>query len=185
LSDDFSGRKFGVQWSLFDSKPEEMRRVNYEARGLRLAAKGSSPADSSPLTCLAGDRSYVAEVTVDLEGDAEGGLLLFYNPKAFVGIGLSRRDRVLKTYLSAEDQTWMHVPMQASGLRIRVTNQENVVTYHYSVDDGKTWQLHSLRMEVSGIHHNVFGGFMSLRIGIYSAGEGSVVIRDFTYRAIA
>jgi xylan 1,4-beta-xylosidase len=185
LSDDFSGRKFGVQWSLFDSKPEEMRRVNYEAYGLRLAAKGSSPADSSPLTCLAGDRSYVAEVTVDLEGDAEGGLLLFYNPKAFVGIGLSRRDRVLKTYLSAEDQTWMHVPMQASGLRIRVTNQEHVVTYHYSVDDGKTWQQHSLRMEVSGIHHNVFGGFMSLRIGIYSAGEGSVVIRDFTYRAIA
>ncbi|WP_266157064.1 family 43 glycosylhydrolase [Dyella silvatica] len=184
LSDDFSSRKFGVQWSLADPQLEEIKRVSYEAGGLRLTAKGSSPADCSPLTCLPGDRSYVAEVTLDLLGDAEGGLLLFYSPKAFVGIGLSRREQILKTFEYAEEQTWMRIPMQASGLCIRVTNQDHIVTYHYSVDNGKTWQLHSLRMEVSGIHHNVFGGFLSLKIGVYSAGEGSVVARDFKYRAI-
>ena len=39
-------------------------------------------------------------------------------------------------------------------------------------------------MEVSGIHHNVFGGFLSLKIGIYSAGDGSIRVSRFTYRAL-
>lgn len=183
LSDDFSTHKFGVQWSLFHSRPEEMMRVSYEAGSLRLAAKGRSPADTSPLTCLPGDRSYVAEVSIELVGDAEGGLLLFYNPKAFVGIGLSRQG--LKTFEYAEELDWMRAPLPTSRLRMRLTNQDHVVTFHYSMDDGKTWRLHDMRMEVSGLHHNTFGGFLSLKIGIYSAGEGSIVVRDFRYRAIA
>jgi xylan 1,4-beta-xylosidase len=39
-------------------------------------------------------------------------------------------------------------------------------------------------MEVSGLHHNVFGGFLSLRLGIYAAGNGEVRLRDFRYSAI-
>ena len=38
--------------------------------------------------------------------------------------------------------------------------------------------------EVSGIHHNVFGGFLSLKVGIYSTGAGAVKFSDFSYRAI-
>jgi xylan 1,4-beta-xylosidase len=30
----------------------------------------------------------------------------------------------------------------------------------------------------------VFGGFLSLKIGLYSAGKGSVLMRDFDYRAV-
>lgn len=48
----------------------------------------------------------------------------------------------------------------------------------------KSWQLHGLRMEVSGLHHNVFGGFISLKLGIYCAGSGSVRLSDFKYRAL-
>jgi xylan 1,4-beta-xylosidase len=39
-------------------------------------------------------------------------------------------------------------------------------------------------MEVSGIHHNVFGGFLSLKLGVYAAGAGTVRLRDFRYRAL-
>jgi len=45
--------------------------------------------------------------------------------------------------------------------------------------------LHTLRMEVSGIHHNVFGDFLSLKLGIYCAGKGTARLGDFRYRAIA
>jgi xylan 1,4-beta-xylosidase len=38
---------------------------------------------------------------------------------------------------------------------------------------------------VSGIHHNVFGGFLSLKVGVYAAGGGTVRLRDFRYRALA
>jgi xylan 1,4-beta-xylosidase len=182
LSDGFAGRALGLQWSLHDPRPGEMKRLRQEAGCLRMLAKGSSPADSSPLTCLPGDRAYVVEVTLDLEGDAEGGLLLFYNPKAFVGIGFT--PQTMKTFEYAGELAWMRAPVSTRSVRLRLTNDNNVVTYHYSHDGGRTWALHGLRMEVSGIHHNVFGEFLSLRVGIYSANEGSIVMRDFDYRAL-
>lgn len=183
LSDDFSTDKFGIQWSFHDPAPDEKSRVRYESKGLRLAARGNSPTDSSPLTCGVVDRAYEAEVTLDLTGKAEGGLLLFYNHKGYVGLGFTPDE--VKTYQYAEEQTWLRAPMKTSSVRIRVTNDRHIVTYRYSHDNGKTWTLHGHRMEVSGMHHNVFGGFLSLKIGIYSAGEGSVRLRDFKYRAMA
>ena len=67
---------------------------------------------------------------------------------------------------------------------MRLTNDAHVLTWHYSFDGGRTWRLHGTRMEVSGIHHNVFGGFLSLRAGLYSAGQEAVRFRDFRYRAL-
>ena len=182
LSDDFSSNRFGSQWSFHDPKPDEMARATYQPGALRITGRGTSPADSSPLTCGVGDRSYEAEVTLELEGAAEGGLLLFYNAKAFVGLGFTpERSR---TFAWNEEQPWMSAQVATKSVRIRVTNDNNVVTWHTSHDDGKTWRLHGLRMEVSGLHHNVFGGFLSLKIGIYSAGTGAVKLRNFTYRAM-
>ncbi len=182
-SDDFSSNRFGVQWCFHDPKPDDLNRATYEDRALRIMARGTSPADSSPLTCGVGDRSYEAEVTLDLHDGAEGGLLLFYNPKAFIGLAFTPEKS--RTFAWNDEQTWMSAAMPTSSVRIRVTNVENVITWHYSHDDGKTWVLHGLRMEVSGLHHNVFGGFLSLKIGLYAAGQGSVTVRGFTYSALA
>ena len=57
------------------------------------------------------------------------------------------------------------------------------MTFHYAYDDGRTWKRHGTRMEVSGLHHNVFGGFLSLRVGLYAAGAGEARLTDFRYRA--
>lgn len=182
LSDDFKTSKFGIQWSFHDPKPDTMTRVRYDNGSLLIAAAGRSPADSSPLTCPVGDRSYQAEVTLELSGGAEAGLLLFYNHKAFVGVGFDAEN--IRTFASAEEQGWMRSKSGTSRLRIRMQNRENVVTFWYSRNDGATWDLHGLRMEVSGIHHNVFGGFLSLKVGIYCAGKGAVRVSDFRYRAV-
>jgi xylan 1,4-beta-xylosidase len=182
LSDDFSASRFGTQWSFHDPAADEMQRVHYEAKALRLDARGTTPADSAPLTCPVGDRAYEAEITLDLDGGAEGGLLLFYNHKAFVGIGFTPEE--MKTWQYAEEQAWSRMKMATGRVRIRVTNDENVITWHYSHDAGKTWIRHPTRMEVSGLNHNVFGGFLSLKIGIYSVGAGRIALRDFRYRAL-
>lgn len=50
------------------------------------------------------------------------------------------------------------------------------------MDDGD-WARHPTRMEVSGIHHNVFGGFLSLRPALFAEGRGAAFFRDLTYRA--
>jgi xylan 1,4-beta-xylosidase len=182
LSDDFSTRRFGVQWAFHDPAPNEMQRVSYEKNAMLLRAKGQSALDTIPLTCSVGDRSYETEVTIELIGEAEGGLLLFYNQKAFVGIGFTPEH--IKTYQYAEELgEWARQPNTARTLRLCVTNDNHVITYRYSQDGGRTWQLHFARMEVSGIHHNVFGGFLCLKVGIYSAGSGSIRLSQFTYRA--
>lgn len=183
LSDDFSHDRLGTQWAFHEPRPDEMQRVHYGKNALRLTGAGTSPADGSPLTCVVGDHRYVAEVTLEFAGDGEGGLLLFYNHKAFVGLGFTPTG--LRVFQYAEEQTWARQPMTARRVRIRLTNDANVVTCHYSLDEGRAWTRLDTRMEVSGIHHNVFGGFLSLRIALYSAGKGAVEFSDFSYRALA
>ncbi|EDY81542.1 glycosyl hydrolase, family 43 [Verrucomicrobiia bacterium DG1235] len=181
LSDEFSSNKFGVQWSFHDPSPNEMERVSYGSKSLELKGEGSSPVDSSPLTCIAVDRAYRVEVSMELHGEVEGGLFLFYNSKAFVGLGFT--GNTVRTYQYAGTEDWANVPLEARKVRVRITNDRNVITYHYSTDNGNSWRLHPTRMEVSGLHHNVFGGFLSLRIGICSFGTGKVKLSQFSYRA--
>lgn len=39
-------------------------------------------------------------------------------------------------------------------------------------------------MEVSGYHRNVLGGFLSLKLALFSAGRGEVRARDSVYRGL-
>lgn len=183
LSDDFSSDRLGTQWCLFQPGDNGLARISRGSGALALAGAGTSPADSAPLLCTLVDRSYELEVTVDVPDGGEGGLLLFYNHKAFVGLGFTPES--VKTFQYAEEHPWARVPRPGGGpVRVRLANDAHVLTWHYSFDDGRTWRLHGTRMEVSGIHHNVFGGFLSLRAGLYSAGRAPVRFRDFRYRAL-
>jgi len=64
---------------------------------------------------------------------------------------------------------------------VKLVNHDNVVTIHTS-RDGRQWTKHSWQREVSGFHHNVFGGFLSLRIALVAAGAGEVRFRRFRYQ---
>lgn len=184
LSGGFEAERFGVQWCFHQPGPDEERRIARDGDALILAASGTSPANSAPLVCLVGDRAYQVEVAMELDGnDIEAGLLLYYNPKAFIGLGFAAD--TVKTYQYAEELPWARVPRKNRNLRVRMTNNAHVVTFEHSHDDGRTWTLHGTRMEVSGMHHNVFGGFLSLRAGLYAVGKGAVRLRDFRYRAVA
>lgn len=182
LSDNFSTNKFGTQWAFHNPGPQENVRVRYRKNSLELTAAGGSPLDSSPITCGVRDRAYQVEVTMTLVEGAEAGLLLFYNHKAFIGVGFT--PEVVKTYQYAEEQTWARLPIKNSRVRVRMINDHHVITFQYSQDNGRTWKLHPTRMEASGMHHNVFGGFLSLNVGIYCAGSGKVLLNDFQYRAL-
>ncbi|KQZ28220.1 family 43 glycosylhydrolase [Duganella sp. Root1480D1] len=181
LSDDFSTNKFGVQWSFFAPGPDEIQRARFDGKGLVIKGKGSSPADCSPLTCVVGDRDYEASVVLDISAGAQGGLLLYYSQRAYCGIGFSPEQ--MFTYHCSEEQSWMRENVSAGTIHIRLTNRANVLTFHYSWD-GVQWIKHPWQMEVSGFHHNVFGGFRSLKVGIYSAGSGEVRARQFSYRGL-
>ena len=76
----------------------------------------------------------------------------------------------------------MRQDLQTATVRLRVVNHANIVTFYHSRDGG-AWVKHSWQMEVSGFHHNVLGGFLSLKFGVYCAGVGTVKLRNFVYMA--
>ncbi|MDE2184378.1 MAG: family 43 glycosylhydrolase [Alphaproteobacteria bacterium] len=181
LSDDFSASKLGLEWGFFAPATDEMTRLAYENNSLVLKGKGTTLADCSPLTVIVGDRSYEAEVALEMSGEAQGGLAIFYNEhgNAAVGFGCEQ----MYTYYQGGEQSWMRQKVPSNTVHIKVTNRCNVLTWHYSFD-GRNWIQHSWQMEVSGLHHNVFGGFLSLRPAIFAAGKGEVRMRNFVYRGL-
>ncbi len=182
LSDDFSRNRMGVQWTFHAPGPDELSRLRWQDGSLLMRGKGKSLADCSPLVCIAGDRSYACSVELEITGDGHGGLGLFYDERGHVGIGFSTTQ--LLTYGYGQEHSWMRESIATRKVHLHLTNHENVVTFRHSHDDGRTWQQHPWQMEVSGLHHNVFGGFVSLRPALFSAGAGEVRARNFVYRGL-
>lgn len=182
LSDDFSADRFGVQWSFFNPGPDDPPRARYAEHALVIAGKGTTLADCSPLTFLVGDRSYEAEITLEIGAGAQAGICLFYSERMFCGFGFSNTQ--MFTYNYGQEHSWMRQAMATRTVRLRVTNQAHIVTFHYSHDGGATWVQHPWQNDLSGYHHNVLGGFLSLKFGVFCIGGGKATLRDFVYRGV-
>jgi beta-xylosidase len=180
LSDDFTKPRFGTQWSFFNPSKDEMSRVRVGGGVMTLKGAGVSPKDSSPLTFIVGDQAYEIEVDVELSPGAVGGVILFYDQQLYCGLGFNEKAFVTHQYGIERGR-----PANPHGrrMRMRMKNDRHIVTFHTSTD-GQTWKKFDRQMEISGYHHNVRGGFLMLRPGVYAAGDGEVKFRDLKYRAL-
>jgi xylan 1,4-beta-xylosidase len=181
LSDDFSAKSLAQQWSFYDPGENESQRLRFEPGALVVKGKGAQPRDCSPLTFLAGELAYQFEVDVEVSGDAHAGVLLYYNRRLYCGLGFDAKRFTMHRY--GLERTRGRAANAGTKLRLRVTNDRHIVTYHWS-DDGKTWNKYDVQMEVSGYHHNVAGDFLSLRPGIYVAGAGEARFSNLRFRAL-
>lgn len=189
LSDDFSTDRMGTLWAFYDPATNEAKRVKRAGGALEMAGKGKTPSDCSPLCCIAGDHAYRVTVDIEIDANAEGGLLLYYNRRLYAGLGLNPQGLMMHRYglqrprgaIPGQRET---AGVTASKLAIRLTNDHNILTIHTSDDGRKSWHKFDVQMEVSGYHHNVAYDFLSLRPAIYAAGEGKVRFRNFTYEAM-
>jgi xylan 1,4-beta-xylosidase len=180
-SDDFSTNRMGVQWSFYKGNAADRDRFRYESNQLVLKAKGTSPADSSPLWFVTGDHAYEVQVEIDADPGATAGLLLFYNQRLYIGLGYSATNFIMHSYGIERPQA--KPPPIGRTLHLRLRNDRHIVTIEYSVD-GVQWERYDRGMEVSGYHHNVGYDFLSLRPALYAAGSGEVRFRNFRYRAL-
>ncbi|MHA6720646.1 family 43 glycosylhydrolase [Sphingomonas sp. RS6] len=181
LSDDFARLELGRKWNFFRPAPDEAARARVADGALVLAARGTAPANSSPLMLTAGDLAYRFECDVELGEGTTAGLLLFYDDRLYCGLGFDAARFVTHQYGLERGR-----PANPHGrrMRIRVTNDRHIVSFHTSGDGGATWQRFDRGMEVSGYHHNVRGGFLMLRPALYAAGTGEARFRDFRFRAL-
>jgi len=178
LSDDFAQLALGTRWSFFRPRPDEAARARVAGGRLHLAASGTAPVDSSPMLLVATDQAYRIECDVEIEPGTTAGLILFYDDRLYCGLGFDEDRYVTHQYGQERGR-----PRNPHGrrMRIRVTNDRHVVTFDTSGDGGRTWQRFDRGMEVSGYHHNVRGGFLMLRPGLYAAGRGTARFADFRY----
>ena len=180
-SDDFAAPSLGTRWSLYASAPEEAGRVRLEDGALVLAGKGTGPQDCSPLTQTVGDRSYDFSVEVELLGETTAGLLLFFNDRLFLGMGIDGTR--MTSYRGGKASYWPEPAPPARRMHLRIVNDAQIVTFWYSLD-GKDWTRHGVRSEVSGYNANVVDDLLSLRPALFATGGGSARFRNFRYRAL-
>lgn len=180
-SDDFRTSSLGWRWSFYAAGPNEARRAQFGESGLVLTGKGAGPADSSPLTQMVGDPCYELTVRTELIGDSQGGLLLFYNDRLF--LGMSHDGIHMSTWRGGKLSYWQEPAPAQRHLWLRITNRRNIVTFDYSAD-GLQWKRHGLRSDTSGYNANTIDDLASLRPALFASGNGQVRFSNFSYRAL-
>ena len=174
-SDDFTKTELGLQWGFWHEY--DAARFTVGNGALTLAARGASLADSSALTTAVGGHSYTVEVDVEIEPSCECGLMLFYDPQHATGILLGPEGvgvRLANGYVPSRQQKG------ATRATLRVVNDRNEVDFYFRLP-GKAWQRTQESAEISGMQHNVLGGFLDVRPAIYAVGSGKATLRNFRY----
>jgi xylan 1,4-beta-xylosidase len=178
LSDSLNGNDLKPQWKFFGEY--DPGRFKCFDNGLIIKAKGNTVSNCSPLICIPSDHSYTAEAELFIEGKATGGIVLFYNNNAHTGI-LADPANILQDFKGGQFVTAGNILKNHAFLRIKNVNSN--IDMFYSTD-GVKWNKLEQSPEVSGMHHNMLDGFLSLRLGICAMGEGSVRFKNFLYKPI-
>ena len=152
LSDDFSGNSLGIQWAMFG----EYDKTRFSFRdGLTLKAKNTPAQDSGVLTVNPMHRSYEVQVTLEINGNSEGGLLLFYSPDSFVGLGYDGKYVYQKQYRLGNRKIQ---ELMADRVYLKIRNIGQVATLFYSTD-GETWHKIKLLLTYQAIITTCLEGF--------------------------
>lgn len=177
LSDNFDSGKQGLQWQFF--KKYNADRLTFIDGKMRMAAEGSTFEETIPLLVNSSDRCYETIVAYTIDENTTAGLTLYYNEKANVRIAVDSRN--FSVFIQQRRKISVPNTIGSNGY-LRILNDENEVSFYYSAD-GSDWQRLERSLDATGYNHNVFGEFMSLRIGLFAYGEGYAWFDNFMYKA--
>jgi beta-xylosidase len=175
LSDDFAGPALGLQWTTWrDYNPAD---ITLKDHSLWLRAKGTTPTDARLLLTTATDSAYTIQAEVTVAPGSSGGLVLFYNEKAFIGITADGKG--FTVYEDAQ-HTLRRDNFPGGHWFLKIVNDGKTCALLAS-RDGKAWETIHSGIDVSEMHHNRFKGFFALRPGLTAAGVGEVRFDHFRY----
>lgn len=166
--------QIGLHWHFFGGN----RLRDYHIEENYLILKAAPIEQFEPLLCIPVHHTYTVEVTISVEGEAEGTLGLFYKPGFYYGIGFDGK----QVFSFHNHNRRGRTEISGGTVTLRLVNDEHqVALYFHSMDD--EWSKLDYGFEMSGVHHNVLGLFLSLRIALNAIGEGNVTFSKFIYRA--
>ncbi len=174
-SDDFTSPELGLQWAFW--RAWEPARFSTGSGALILQARGASLADSSALTTPVGGHSYTVEIDIEAASGCEAGLALFYDPTHVAAICIAPGGIEIRI----PNGSWKNrTEKGAARATFRVVNDRQEVDFYYRLP-GQPWRKTESSAEVSGLQHNVLGGFLDLRPAVYACGSGQAAFRNFRY----
>lgn len=175
LSDDFSGDKLGLQWTLWEENGNNS--VSFTGNSIKVKGKGTNPADSRLILTTPQHKNYVVETEVSVGKNSTAGLLLYYNDKAYAGLTSNGKNFFI--YTTPTDKK--AVPNKIGRhFFVRLHNQGNRLSISVS-KDGKEWSTIASGINVKDYHHNIFKGFYALRPALSVSGKGLSEFHDFKY----
>jgi xylan 1,4-beta-xylosidase len=175
LSDDFKEPVLKATWGAW--KEPDMNRYETGGGVLIVRAKGNSYAESSPLTIMARNESYVVQVSAEIEDGSRAALGLEYDPKVAVFVELQKGQ--LNVYGPKEKLNTC--AWESESAQFRLVNRKNRVEILAS-KDGNVWQSLITDFDVSDFNQNgQHGGFQAARPAIAASGSGKVRFTDFRY----
>ena len=147
-----------------------------------MKGKGKSPSDGRLLLATATDKCYKTQVEITTGKGNQGGLLLYYNEKAYAGIV---SDGKTFTVYRGEKEPLTKPNIFGKTFIAKILNQGNRLTISAS-KNGKGWTtiqtVLAENLDVSSLNHNVYKGFHALRPALYSGGKGKASFRNFLHR---
>ena len=176
-SDDFNTPTLGLQWAFWhEFDPSRFTTGN---GALTLEARGDSVAHTSVLTTPVGAHSYTVEAEVEVSAGCACGVLLFYDPEHATGILLDDAGvgvRLANGFVPSRKHKG------ATRATLRVVNDNQECDFYFRLPGG-AWEKTEESAEVSGMQHNVLGGFLDLRPALFATGQGQATFRNFRYWA--
>lgn len=179
LSDTFGNAGLNPKWQVFgECLPDKYTQLSDE---LIVTANGTKVGDCNPLTFITGDHSY--EISVKLTPDdvrAKAGLILQYNQNIFNGIAIEEGRPVLYRLGRA---LWRGDKLDATEFWLKMVNNDQYLSCYYSID-GASFTKVSQVINLIPQNNNAYGGFLSLRPGLFAFGEGTVHFSNLCYKGL-
>ena len=174
--DDFRSGQLGWQWMGWNENVAT--NLTWGKDGVTISGKGNNPTDGRLLLTTAGHACYEVQAEITVGNRAVGGLLLYYNEKAFAGVTSNGKNFCV--YRNAEECVVLPSSLKRH-FHIRLLNRANQMSIFASAD-GKEWTALMECIDVSGMHHNNYKGFLALRPALFAAGKGKTTVHKFSYR---
>jgi len=185
LSDEFDRPGLSMQWQSLHRL--DLQRYHFRDDGLEVSAAGDEPGDSFPLTVNPKNLAYEVETELTIEGDVTAGLILFYSPQAYVSFGLSHEGRLFRHLRKFPGQSRANrsdvLTCSQKRIKLRLRNDHQDASAYYQDTEGR-WVKLERSDDISGLQHNVYGGFLSIRPGIFAAGQDTATFTYFRYRPL-
>jgi xylan 1,4-beta-xylosidase len=126
------------------------------------------------------NENYEVQVEIEIKNDCNAGIILFYDPLNYVALGFS--DKGLVRYKFNRPANWEKL-VKEKRVFLKMRNIKHQVEWLYS-ENGVDWKQFPQSSEVSGLNHNTFGMFLSLRVGLFATGGGNAIFRNFKYKGL-